>query len=99
MARWQRNARFVIAVFAVIFAVFVARQLKRRDAPTGAHPVPRADPGAIVETTGGKMMRFTGNRQDVVLKFQTQLLYPDGTSKLSGVDLVTDERNGEREFT
>jgi LPS export ABC transporter protein LptC len=99
MARWQRNARFVIAVFAVIFAVFVARQLKRRDRPASLPPVARTDPGAIVETTGGNMMRFTGNRQDVKLKFQTQLLYPDGTSKLSGVDLVTDERNGEREFT
>jgi LPS export ABC transporter protein LptC len=99
MARWQRNARFVIAVFAVIFAVVVARQLKRRDAPPGAPPVARTDPGAIMETTGGKTMRFTGNRQDVVLKFQTQLLYEDGTSKMSGVELVTDERNGEREFT
>ncbi len=99
MARWQRNSRFIIAVFAVIFAVFVARQMKRRDVPAGTRPVARTDPGAIVETTGGKMMRFTGNRQDVVLKFQTQLLYPDGTSKLSGVELVTDERNGEREFT
>ena len=30
MKRWQRRARLTIAVFGVVFAVFVARELKRR---------------------------------------------------------------------
>jgi len=62
MARWQRSARFGIAIFAVVFAVFVGRQLKRRDPPPVAAPVARTDPGAVVETTGGKMLRFDRER-------------------------------------
>jgi LPS export ABC transporter protein LptC len=99
LARWQRKARIVIAVFAVVFALIVARQLKRRDVAPAATPVARTDPGAIVEITGGETLRFKGDRENVSVKYQRQLTYADGTAKLSGVTMVTDERNGKRTFT
>src|SRR6476646_4205369 len=99
MSRWQRNARLIVAVFGVLFAAFVARQLKPRDTPPAAGIAPKTDPGAIAETTGGTLGKFHGSRQDVSVRFQSQLVYPDGTSRLKGVQIVTDERNGSRTFT
>ena len=99
MQHWQRSARLVIAVFGVVFAVFVARELKRRDAPTAMKPVMRSDPGAIVETTGGNLTRIKGAHEDVSVAYQKQFTYEDGSSKLLGVTIVTDERNGSRTFT
>ena len=99
MQPWQRSARLVIAVSGVVFAVFVARELKRRDPAPAVKPVVRTDPGAIVETTGGNLTRITGAREDVSVAFQKQFTYEDGSSKLLGVTIVTDERNGTRTFT
>ena len=99
MRRWQRNARLVIGGFAVVFAVFVARQLKPRDTPLRATPVSKSEPGAIVETIGGTLGKFTRSRRDVSVTFEKQLTYPDGTSKLAGVAIVTQEKNGNRTFT
>ena len=99
MTRFQRNARLMVAVFGVLFAAFVARQLKPRDTPPAASVAPKTDPGAIAETTGGTLGKFHGSRQDVSVRFQKQLLYADGTSRLQGVQIVTDERNGSRTFT
>jgi LPS export ABC transporter protein LptC len=99
MKRWQRRARLAIALFGVVFAVFVARELKRRDPPSVSTPTPRTDPGAVVETHAGTTIHNTGNREDVSITFKQQSVYEDGTSKLQGVTVVFDERNGDRTFT
>lgn len=99
MTRWQRRARLVIAVFGVVFAAFVAREYRRRDPPPPPPGVARTDPGAVIETTGGNLLRFKGSREDVSVAYQKQFAYPDGSSKLTGVTIVTDEKNGTRTFT
>jgi LPS export ABC transporter protein LptC len=99
MKRWQRRARLTIALFGVVFAVFVARELKRRNPPSVSTPTPRTDPGAVVETHAGTTIHNTGNREDVSITFKQQSVYEDGTSKLQGVTVVFDERNGDRTFT
>lgn len=99
MQPWQRRVRLVVAVFGVVFAVLVARDLKRRDAPPAMSAVVRADPGAIVETTGGNLTRIKGAREDVSVAYRKQFTYEDGSSKLLGVTIVTEERNGARTFT
>jgi len=99
MQIWQRRSRVVIAVLGVAFAAFVARELKRRDPVPAMTPVVRTDAGAIVETTGGNLVRINGTREDVSVAYRTQLIYEDGSSKLRGVTIVTEERNGTRTFT
>lgn len=99
MQSWQRRTRWVIAVFGVVFAVFVARELKRRDPVPTMAPVARTDPGAVVETTGGNLTRIKGTREDVSIAYRKQYTYEDGSSKLLGVTIVTEERNGTRTFT
>ena len=100
MKRWQRSARLVIAVSGIAFAVFVAREMKRRDPPVAVKPVVRTDNRAIVETTGGNTTRLNGTHEDVAITFDKQYIYDDGTSKMQGVTIVFDERNGgSRTFT
>jgi LPS export ABC transporter protein LptC len=97
--RWQRHARLIVALFGVLFAAFVARQLKPRDTPADSTSVHKADPGAITETTKGTLAKFKGSRQNVDVAFERQLLYSDNTSKLFGVKIVTQEKSGPRTFT
>jgi LPS export ABC transporter protein LptC len=99
VTRWQRNARLVIAVFGVAFAVFLAREWKRRDPPAAVKPVPRIDPGAVVETTAGHTTHVSASREEVTITSKRQSTYQDGTSKLEDVTAVFDERNGTRTFT
>jgi LPS export ABC transporter protein LptC len=99
MTRWQRHARLIVALFGILFAAFVARQLKPRDVPRPGTSVQKADPGAVVETTGGTLSKVKGSRENASVTFQKQMVYPDGTSKLTGVTIVTPERNGTRTFT
>ena len=93
-------ARLVIAVFGVVFAVFVGAEYRRRDPPPPPAPVARTDPRAVVETTGGELAPLHGvARGRQRRRFEKQFAYPDGSSKLTGVTIVTDEKNGSRTFT
>jgi lipopolysaccharide transport protein LptA len=96
---WQRRVRLLIAVLAVIFAVVVARQFRPRVQPPQQGPSTRTDRAAVVEVTGGRLGRFTFSRQDVSVDFRQQFMYPNGTMKLLGVKVATDERGGTRTFT
>ncbi len=94
MTRWQRRARLIIAAFAVVFAVIVARQWKPRHPPAASTPIPRSDPGAAIEVAGGRLERFKLSRQDVSVEFQTQQIYANGSMKLYGVTITADEKDG-----
>lgn len=99
MTRWQRRARFVIAIVAVAFAIVVVLALKRRMVQPTAQPVSRADPGAVVEVTGGRVERFKLSREDVRVAYERQLTYADGSTRLVEVTIAADERGGSRSFT
>jgi lipopolysaccharide export system protein LptA len=98
MTPWQRKARLLIGVFAIAFAIVVAFAF-RRSAPAVQAPTPvRTDPIAVVESTGGRVERFTLSREDVRVEYQRQLTYADGSTKMLGVTITTDNRGG-RSFT
>ena len=46
----RKLTRLIVAVFGIIFAVFVALQFRRRAPETVAAPVVRTDPTAVIET-------------------------------------------------
>src|SRR5215510_15068247 len=98
MTRWQRRARFVLGVFAIAFLVFVIFAFKRRGTGAPAAVVP-TDHGAVVVSTGGQTQRFRLSREDVNVRYEKLLTYADGTSKLVGVTITTDDRGGRRSFT
>jgi lipopolysaccharide transport protein LptA len=99
MIPWQRRARLVIGISAVVFAVVVAFTLKRRDTQPSGASASRTDPGAIVEVTGGSVERFKLSREDVRVAYERQLTYADGSTKLLGVTIAADQRAGGRSFT
>jgi LPS export ABC transporter protein LptC len=97
MTLWQRRARLLIAVFGVLFAVFVGFQFRRGPARAPVEPA-RIAPGVVVESTGCKVERFKLSREDVFVSCDKQRLFADGTSTLMGVTIGTEERNGSRTF-
>jgi lipopolysaccharide transport protein LptA len=99
MAAWRRRVRLVIGMVALAFAVVVVRQLKPRPLPSQPAPSTRTDPAAVAEVTGGGLARFTFSRRDVAVESRKKRLYADGSMKLFGVRLATDERGGTRTFT
>jgi lipopolysaccharide transport protein LptA len=99
MTLWQRRARLLIGSAAVVFAVFVAYEFKRRAPAAPAPAVPRTDPAAVVESTGGRIERFQLSRENASIAFEKHFTYPDGSSKLLGVSIATDERNSDGPFT
>ena len=77
----------------------MALEFRPRPADGVAAPVARTDANAVVESTGGRVMRFKREREDVSVEYERQLTYADGSTKLIGVKVITDERGGERTFT
>jgi LPS export ABC transporter protein LptC len=98
MTRWQRRIRLLIAVFGVIFAVFVAFQFRRRATSSDPTPAGRIAPGVVLESKGCTVARFTQSREDLSVDCARSVLYADGTSTLFGVKIGTNERNGSRTF-
>ena len=98
MTRWQRRARLIIAVFAVIFAAVVFFAVKRRGPGPAAAPDPRMTPGAAIESTVGHYERFKFSREDLSVDYERLLTYPDGKSKLLGVRITSTNRSDGRTF-
>ncbi len=97
--RWQNTAKVVLALIAVAVGLAVAVSFKRRTAaPPGASLV-RTDPLAIVESTSGRAVRFKSGHEDVRVEYERQLTYLDGSTKLLGVKVSTDDRGDRRSFT
>ena len=98
MTGWQRHTRLLIAIFVVAFAVVVVFAFKRRAADGPHAPVLRTDPAALVESTAGRIMRVNRTREVVSVEYDRQVTYRDGSTKLLGVKIRSDDRDG-RSFT
>jgi LPS export ABC transporter protein LptC len=98
MTKWQRWARLLVAIFAVGFAVMVAFAFKRRVPVVPAGSSGRTDPNAVVESTTGRVMKFSGAHEDVTVEYQKQSIYKDGASSFQGVRVTIEERDGKRTF-
>ena len=97
--RWQKATRIVMAIVAVGVCVSVAVTLKRRRPAAPAAPLVRTDPRAVVESTGGRSVRCKSGHEDVRVEYQRQLTYQDGSTRLLGVKVSTDDRGDGRSFT
>ena len=85
-------------MFAIAFAIVVAFAFRRPAAIVAAPTPVRTDPGAVVESTGGRVERFKLSHEDVRVEYQKQLTYADGSTKMLGVTIITEDRGG-RSFT
>src|SRR6266851_2293557 len=99
MTKWLRRVRLLIGVFAIVFAIVVVFAFKRRAAPPAVARVVPTDPGAIAESTRGRITRVTLSREDVSVEYQRLSTYADGSTRMFGVKVVTTERSGGRTDT
>jgi LPS export ABC transporter protein LptC len=96
--RWQHWVKIVLALGALAVTVAVGRAIRRRDVTTPPPPVVRTDPQAIVESTGGRAVRFNRAHEDIRVEYERQLTYKDGSTKLLGVKISSDSRGDGRRF-
>ncbi len=99
MTTWQRRLRTLVALFGLGIAGFVYYTVRQaRPQTVDAPPVSRIDPAAAVESRAGQILRFRGDREDVVINYDSQLTYPDGRNRLVGARILVKKRMG-RDFT
>jgi hypothetical protein len=91
MVRWQSRARLAIAAFGIASAgvVYVALGPRQRAEPSPA--VERLDPAAVLEMGPGELRqtRTRGTEEVGRVRFETQVTYADGSSRLTGVEIET----------
>ncbi len=93
--RWQKIARFAIAVFVIGFAIVVFLAMRPRPStPSNANDVARADPKALFESGPGVRKSFDFGKLGFELKYERLLSYEGGRSKMGGVTLTLPDRNG-----
>ena len=98
MTRWQRRARLMVALFAIVFAVVVFFAFRRRPGTAAPQPAP-IDPKAVVESTSGHVVQVKGTRENVAVDFEKQFTYKDGSSRLLNVKVTATDRRDGRVFT
>jgi LPS export ABC transporter protein LptC len=97
MARWQRRARWGLAVFGIVFAFVVYAAIGSRQTAAPAQGPARLDPRAVIESVGAAFQQFQAARQDYVIEAERQLTYEGGATKFIGVTIKVKQRAG-RDF-
>jgi lipopolysaccharide export system protein LptA len=95
LMRWQRIARWALAVFVLAFAAMVVVALRRPARPVVKSQTPRVDQKTIVEV--GPLTHTRTNPDGsiaFVLEGKRQLVYPDGRNVLFEAELTVPEKNG-----
>ena len=97
MSSWQRPTRFLIGVFAMLFATVVLFTIRERSEPV---PVAfeRIDLEAVVESTGMEIIQMLGGEQDYTVDAEHQFTYEDGAVRLVGVRIKVPARADRSEF-
>ncbi|HKT79220.1 MAG TPA: LPS export ABC transporter periplasmic protein LptC [Vicinamibacterales bacterium] len=98
MTRWQRRARWLIALFALAVAVLVGTQLKRRAPATQSVSLPKTDGQAVSQTDRGRTRRFSSQNEDISIEYEKAINYADGSSVLQGLKVFPKPTDG-RTFT
>ena len=93
MSKWQRPVRFGLAAFVVSFAVAVFFGVRQRADPAPAVVIDRADPDALIQSRGARIIQSDESAEDVRITAGHQLTYPDGALRLTdGVEVAVAQR-------
>ena len=94
MTQWRSRVRYGLATFTVVFAVVVYLAIGSRQPPAATELVERADPSAVIESTGAIVTQARGASRDFRIEAARQLTYADGASRLEEVHISVAERAG-----
>ncbi len=95
--RWQRQARFGVALFGIVFAVIVYFAIGERQQAAQAGRPARLDPKAIIESAGAILQQFRQAKQDYEITADRQLTYEGGATQLVPSKITVRGREG-RDF-
>jgi LPS export ABC transporter protein LptC/lipopolysaccharide transport protein LptA len=95
---WQKRARLVMAAIAIAVIAVVAYTMRPRETVAPPEKITRIDPTAKIETTSGDVIQFKGEKQNIRIEFKSQTTNTDGETKLHGVQIVSENREG-RSYT
>src|SRR3954466_3026983 len=96
--RWQKWARFFVAIVGVAAAVGGDPTMGERVKPIRSAAPTRIDPKALIESSGNVVQQVRGTRQDYLIEAERQLTYAGGATKLVGVKITVRNRGG-RDYT
>jgi LPS export ABC transporter protein LptC len=92
--KWQKWARFLVAIIGIAAAVVVYATMGERIRPVPATAPDRIDPKALIESSGNIVQQVRGTRQDYLIEAERQLTYEGGLTKLVGVKITVRNRGG-----
>ena len=100
MAVWRRPVRFALVLFVVGLGLMVLFSLRDRADPIRSVVVERADPEAIIQTRGSRIIQTDSLGDNFRVVAARQLTYPDGGLKMiDGVEVTVDSREDREGFT
>lgn len=82
--RWQSVARLGIVGGLALFATILVGAIRERAEPAAALAVDRADPEAIIESTGAELVQTSGGIENYRLNSGHQLIFSDGSTRFEG---------------
>lgn len=95
--KWQKRARFGVALFGIVFAVIVYVAIGERQEAAPPERPARLDPRAILETAGAVLQQFREAKQDYEITAEKQLTYEGGATTLINITITVRGREG-RDF-
>lgn len=99
MALWQRPARIGLATFVVVFGIAVVIGIRDRTPPAVASGVVRADPEAVTQSRGARIVQQDASEENLRVSAERQLTYSDGSVRWIGnVDVFVPAREERLEF-
>lgn len=94
MARWQRHARWGLAVIAIAVIAAVVYTSRPRETPAPPPQIQRADPSAVSEVHKGEALRLKGADRDVAIAYEILTTNAQNETKLRGVKITVNNRAG-----
>ena len=96
--RWQRNARWALAIFviALVGGIYVGVGRRPKPQPTSGPASARTDPNAVMESAGGAYTITGEDGRKTSISYRRILEYPDGRARLIGVERAEIPQRGGR---
>ena len=93
MTVWRRYLRYALIAFILGLGATVLSLIRDRGEPVRAVVVERADPDAVIQTRGSRIVQADSIGENLRVVAERQLTYPDGTLRMiDGVTVTIAER-------
>lgn len=93
MTRWQRNARWALAVIAISVIAVVTYTMRPREIAAPPQKINR-DPNAVIQVEKGDAIQLKGERQNIRIEYERQTVSKENEITLHDVTIHVDNRGG-----